>query len=226
MYSVYVLDRALDSEEDLVNKTELAGSNKKFGIVISLLAFISGASILATKGMFALAFVPFVTGYLYSKGIKIGKVSLKLKGGFGVKNLVVGITWGVFIAGLAGGSNLLPAVIIFIMYGVKVFINSAIDDFKDIKGDSLAGIKTLPICLGTRGTRAALFALHMGYHAILCAAILSGVIASEPLIVACSFICGLICIVRYTNETAHTKAGLSFFKDGESTITTVLHAIV
>ena len=64
-----------------------------------------GTYILAKEGMLALAFVPLITGYLYSKGIKIGKFALKLKGGLGMKNIVVGLTWGIFIAGLAGRNN-------------------------------------------------------------------------------------------------------------------------
>ncbi len=69
-----------------------------------------GTYILAGEEMLPLAFITFVTGYLYSKGIKIGKFALKLKGGLWVKNIVVGLTWVFFIAGLAGSGcrNLIP----------------------------------------------------------------------------------------------------------------------
>ncbi len=54
------------------------------------------------------------------------------------------------IAGLAGRNcgSIVPIVLVFIFFGVKLFVNSAIFDFKDIKGDTLAGIKTLPVSLG------------------------------------------------------------------------------
>ncbi|HII79262.1 MAG TPA: UbiA family prenyltransferase [Methanosarcina sp.] len=223
IYTVYTLDRALDSEEDSVNRTELNGSNKKVGLAVSLLAFIIGTYILAKEGMLALAFIPFVTGYLYSKGIKIGKLALKLKGGLGVKNIVVGLTWGIFIAGLAGSGcgNLIPVVMVFIFFGVKLFINSTIYDFKDIKGDTLAGIKTLPVSLGARKTRNLLTAMHLFSHLVIGVSIIHGALAFEPLIILYSFTCGLICIQKFTNsegeEFPSQKLERTVLVDGEST---------
>ena len=80
IYTVYTLDRALESAEDSINRQELNGSKREIALAVSLLAFGVGAFILAKEGLCALAFLPFITGYLYSKGIKIGKFSLKLKG--------------------------------------------------------------------------------------------------------------------------------------------------
>jgi len=222
IYTVYTLDRALGSEEDTVNRTELDGSNKKVGLTVSLLAFIIGTFILAKEGMLALAFIPLITGYLYSKGIKIGKFALKLKGGLGMKNIVVGLTWGVFIAGLAGSGcgNLVPIVLVFIFFGVKLFINSAIYDFKDVKGDTLAGIKTLPVSLGTQKTRNLLSAMHLLSHLALGIALIHGVLAFEPLIIVYSFICGLICIQSLTGseeeKLSFQKLERTVLVDGES----------
>ncbi len=223
IYTVYTLDRALGAEEDTVNRKELSGSNKKVGLGISLLAFMIGTYILAKEGILALAFIPFITGYLYSKGMKIGRFVLKLKGGLGVKNIVVGLTWGIFIAGLAGTGcgNMVPVVLVFIFFGVKLFINSAIYDFKDIKGDTLAGIKTLPVSLGVRKTRNLLTAMHLLSHLALGIALIHGVLAFEPLIVLYSFICGLICIQNFTNSEDETlfskKLERTVLVDGEST---------
>lgn len=223
IYTVYTLDRALGSEEDVVNRKELNGSNKKVGLAVSLLAFMIGTYILTKEGMLALAFIPFVTGYLYSKGIKIGKFALKLKGGLGVKNIVVGLTWGIFIAGLAGSGcgNLVPIVMVFIFFGVKLFINSAIYDFKDIEGDTLAGINTLPVSLGVRKTRNLLTAMHLFSHLILGIALIHGALAFEPLIVLYSFVCGLMCIQKFTHsgneEFPSQKVERTLLVDGEST---------
>ena len=223
IYTVYTLDRALGAEEDTVNRKELSGSNKKVGLGISLLAFMIGTYILAKEGILALAFIPFITGYLYSKGMKFGRFALKLKGGLGVKNIVVGLTWGIFIAGLAGTGcgNMVPVVLVFIFFGVKLFINSAIYDFKDIKGDTLAGIKTLPISLGVRKTRNLLTAMHLISHLALGIALIHGVLAFEPLIVLYSFICGLICIQKFTTSEDENlfskKLERTFLVDGEST---------
>jgi 4-hydroxybenzoate polyprenyltransferase len=223
IYSVYTLDRALGSEEDIVNRKELSGSRKEIGLAASMLTFVIGSYVLAKEGILALAFLPLITGFLYSKGIKIGKFALKLKGGLGVKNFVVGLTWGAFISGLAGSTckSILPIVLVFTFFGVKLFVNSTIYDFKDVKGDTLAGIKTLPVSLGARNTRNFLLGLHLLSHLILGIALINGVLAFEPLIILYSFICGLICIHNYTKnddeESPFRKLERTILVDGEST---------
>ncbi|WP_292389406.1 UbiA family prenyltransferase [Methanosarcina sp. UBA5] len=232
IYSVYTLDRALGSEEDIVNRKELSGSRKEIGLAASMLTFVIGSYVLTKEGMLALAFLPLVTGFLYSKGIKIGKFALKLKGGLGVKNFVVGLTWGAFISGLAGSTcrSMLPIVLVFTFFGVKLFINSAIYDFKDVKGDTLAGLKTLPVSLGEQNTRNFLLGLHLLSHLILGIALINGVIAFEPLIILYSFICGLICIQNYTKtddvEITSHELERTILVDGESTSIVGLRTIV
>lgn len=223
IYSVYTLDRALGSEEDIINRKELSGSRKEIGLAVSMITFVIGSYVLAKEGMLALAFLPLITGFLYSKGIKIGKFALKLKGGLGGKNFVVGLTWGAFISGLAGSTcrSMLPIILVFTFFGVKLFINSAIYDFKDIKGDTLAGIKTLPVSLGAQNTRNFLLGLHLLSHLILGISIINGVLAFEPIIILYSFICGLICIHNYTKtenvESRSRKLERTILVDGEST---------
>ncbi len=226
IYSVYTLDRSLDSKEDLINRSELNNSCKEIGLAVSLITFLIGAFVFAQDGILSLAFLPFVTGFLYSKGLKIGKYNLKLKGGLGIKNIVVGITWGVFIALVAGqaGTSIYPLMMVFVLYGVKTFVNSTIDDFKDIKGDTLAGLKTLPICLGEKRTRTILLVLHVVSHLVILSTLYYGILAFEPVILAGSFLCGLICILQYTNEERYIsgKNGLFVFKYGESALITIL----
>lgn len=223
IYTVYTIDRALGAEEDTVNRKELNGSKREIGFLISFLVFAAGTYVLAKEGLILLAFVPFITGYLYSKGIKLGKFALKLKGGLGVKNFVVGITWGIFIAGLAGNNcpQLLPVLLIFFFFGSKLFINSTIYDFKDIKGDTLAGIKTLPVSLGARNTRYLLTSLHLLVHLILGIALMKGILAFEPLVILYSFLCGLICIKKCTQaeeeEAPFRQLERTILVDGEST---------
>ena len=203
VYTVYTLDRTVGSKEDAINREELKDSRKEIGIAASLVTFLIGSYILAKEGMLIFAFIPFITCYLYSKGVKIGKFTFKLKGGFGVKNLVVGFTWGVFIAGLAGRNceNIFPTLLVLTFFAVKLFVNSTIFDFKDIKGDTFAGIKTLPVSIGEHSTRKLLIGMYLLSHVILGIALIHGVIAFEPLIILYSFICGLICIQK------HTKSG-------------------
>ncbi|WP_135610513.1 UbiA family prenyltransferase [Methanococcoides sp. AM1] len=230
VYAVYTLDRALDSEEDTVNRSELTGARRDVALFVSLLAFLAGAYFLFLDGILLLAFLPLVTGYLYSKGLKVGKHHLKLKGGLGVKNLVVGTTWGAFIAGIAGwyAESLFPVVAVFLFFGIKLFVNSSIYDFKDIKGDALAGIKTLPVSLGPQRTRDLLLGMHLFSHSLLGLLILSETIAYEPVILVYSFIAGMICISRFTVPTENESKGRMhkrlFAVDGESSMIVGLKA--
>ncbi len=229
IYSVYTLDRTLDSEEDKINRVELAGYNKKIGLAVIIITFLAGTYIFYEEGVLLFAFLPFVTGFLYSKGITLGKYSLRLKGSYGVKNLIVGLIWAIFITGIAGYQkyNLLASAAVFLFYGAKVFINSVIDDFKDIKGDTLAGIKTLPVTLGEYKTRELLLGFHIFSNLILAVALVSGLIEYYPIVVLCSLICGGFCIVHYTNYNNYVsgKLGLSISKDGESALTALLICI-
>jgi 4-hydroxybenzoate polyprenyltransferase len=231
IYSVYTLDRALDSEEDLANRPELKGASKKVALLVCFICFLLGAAILTLNGLFFFAILPLVTGYLYSKGVKIGKFNIKLKGGLGMKNLVVGITWGAFIAGIAGfsGINIFATFIVFLYFGLKLFVNSAIYDFKDIKGDTLAGIKTLPVALGQKKAKTILFSLHFFSHTILLLSIISGIIAFEPIILGYSFIIGLFYIENFAEpveiETQNRLTKRLFMIDGESTSIVILRTI-
>jgi len=228
IYSVYTLDRTLDSEEDVINRSELTGSKKEIGAMVTVIAFLGGAYLFAKRGLSGLAFLPFVTGYLYSKGIKIGKFSLKLKGGLGIKNTITGFTWGLSIAGVAGHecNSLLPVVLVFLFFGMKLFLNSTIYDFKDMKGDYLAGIKTLPACLGANKTRSILLILHIITHLCLGIGLIDGILGFEPIIILYSFLCGLICIHNYTKKeedmTETQKTERTFFIEWESAIVTGL----
>ncbi|WP_440952947.1 UbiA family prenyltransferase [Methanococcoides sp. FTZ1] len=232
VYAVYTLDRALDSEEDSVNRSELKGARTKVALFVCLLAFLAGSYLLFLDGLLHLAFLPLVTGYLYTKGLKVGKFHLKLKGGLGVKNLVVGTTWGAFIAGIAGwyAESILPVIAVFLFFGIKLFVNSSIYDFKDIKGDALAGIRTLPVSLGSQRTRDLLLGMHLFSHSFLGLLILSETIAYEPVILVYSFIAGMICIYRFTvpmeNEPKNRMYKRLFVVDGESSMVVGLRAFI
>jgi 4-hydroxybenzoate polyprenyltransferase len=231
IYSVYTLDRTLDSEEDLINKHELNGSIKEIGLLASGITFIIGCLGLAKTGAVIFAFLPVIIGFLYSKGIKIGKLSLKLKGGLGMKNIVVGLIWGTSIVGVAGCGceNLLSVFLVFLFFEIKLFNNSVIYDIKDIEGDLHAGIKTLPVSLGILKTRRLLFGLHVLSHFIIGLSIIKGVLVFEPLIIFYSFICGLICIQNYTKsnyqESPISDLIRTVLVDGESTLSIGLRTV-
>jgi hypothetical protein len=74
MYATYTLDRALECKEDAINKSELCGANRKIGLAACTLTFLAGTVLLFLDGIYLAPFVPFVIGYFYSKGFRLGPV--------------------------------------------------------------------------------------------------------------------------------------------------------
>lgn len=149
VYTTYTLDRALECEEDKINKRTVRGVRKDLSLSFCLISFLTGTFILSREGLQLVAFIPIVVGYVYSNGVKTGDVKLKVKGGFGIKNLVVALTWSAFITGIISRwtDSMASLFSVFSFFFTKLFITSTVNDFQDVKGDMAAGIKPLPIWL-------------------------------------------------------------------------------
>ncbi len=137
--SIYSLDRLKDYNE----RTKIPAF---FYILGTVLYFI--------ENKLEVPIILIITGYLYTFGMR----NLRLKAGYGIKNIVVGFSWGFSIAYSLESFN----KFIFIFYFFKLFINSAYFDLKDIKEDC---IKTLPKLLG-KGFKPFLLVLNIFYHLI------------------------------------------------------------
>ena len=200
VYATYTLDRALGCEEDAINRGELIGANKRIGILVCIGAFFTGFVLLARENIYFASFFPFVIGYIYSQGISFRTYSLKLKGGTGMKNAVIGLTWGGSIALIVSrwNSDALTLLSIFLFFGLKLFINSTLFDFKDVEGDLRAGIRTLPIYLGEAITRRLLLGVCILLHTIMAVSVMVGKIRPEVVILFCSFLFGITFISVYS----------------------------
>lgn len=232
IYSTYTFDRAMGSDEDKINRKELSYARKEIAIVVCLISILVSTFLLYSQGLVFMAFLPFFIGYIYSKGISIGKHNLKLKGNFGIKNLAVSTTWGTFISGIAlrwaDISIILP--VIFPFFAIKSFINTVIYDFRDVKGDEAAGIKTLPIYLGEKKTRTLLQGLHILLHIWIAAAMFTNYIHPEKVILLWVGISGLLYTYFYTraapeNESRGRKAVRDMLVDGEFIVAVILSSI-
>lgn len=231
VYAIYTLDRTLGCEEDRINRMELIGSRKKVSLVLCLIAFLAGSLILAKEEMYFAPFIPGVVGYLYSKELKLGGFHIKLKGGAGSKNIVVALAWGGTIATIARKwtEDTVSILTVFAFFAVKVFINSVIYDFKDMRGDAKAGIKTLPIRIGEKRTKAILQGLHLIIHLGVLLAMLLQLIRFEPIILLYSLLAGGICTSFYAKLLKGKKIKkyvLELLVDGESTIAVGLRTLI
>jgi 4-hydroxybenzoate polyprenyltransferase len=109
-------------------------------------------------GAVGLAFVRDLPGapYLVLPAAVVGLYSLgRLKRIFLVKNLLVGVSWGIVPLGVGVYfGTIRPSLVAYAGY-VTVMLTTAavVFDIKDIAGDRREGIRTLPVSLGPATTR-------------------------------------------------------------------------
>lgn len=152
MFFIYTINRFSDLKEDEINVPHRVDFIYKYGkylLAASGTAFVSSILYAITFRPVMIVFIclPVLIGIVYS--------FLGLKRIFLMKNLCVGLAWG--ILALINGSYYgiySPALISFsIIVGVMMIINSTVFDLKDIEGDSSHNIITLPVKLGVGKTK-------------------------------------------------------------------------
>jgi len=202
IYATYTLDRALDCKEDAINKKELVGADARFGILACVFAFLIGTCIFLNDGIYLAPFFPFIVGFVYTRGIRIGPYAFKLKGGAGIKNIIIGITWGGSIALVVAHwcSNLVTVMVIFLFFALKLFTTSCVNDFKDVKGDVAAGIRTLPACLGENLTKKILITMMLVLHTVMVYAVLYNFIRNEWIVLLYSLIVSTAFLMVYSSS--------------------------
>lgn len=233
IYSTYTFDRALDSDEDKINRKDLATARKDIAVFICFVSTIVSTIILYREGLVAMAFLPYITGYVYSKGISVGSYKLKLKGSFGGKNIIVSFTWGIFIAVIAHhmAGDYTSFIFVFPFFMIKSFINTVIWDFRDVVGDNVAGIKTLPIWLGEKKTRGLLQFMHITLHSWIAISMVYDYVNPEIAIFLTASIAGFINTSCWTrppsrDDTAIRKSLRNILVNGEFVLAVVLRTLL
>ncbi|NJD52364.1 MAG: prenyltransferase [Candidatus Methanoperedens sp.] len=200
VYSTYTLDRTINCMEDKVNRTQESNANKFIPYFLLCMCLLFAILILIQNRIFPLiALFPIIMGFMYTKGVKIGNYSIKLKQGKGIKNFFVAFTWALTIILLIYPAENLSLFLIFILFFIKSFINTVIFDFKDIKGDSQAGLKTIPVYFGELKAKLLLHLINSSFHISLIVLAVFDLIKFEMFILLYSWIGGTIYISLYAN---------------------------
>lgn len=171
-YGVYNLNRKTDEAEDIMNHYERYSFTKKYGSFLyksSILAYITAAGIGIIYGPEALimTLVPLIAGVLYSIPFfpkTFGFSRIKEVPVF--KSLIVAVAWAIppaflpvyLSSSLPGFSSYIAALYFFIL----VFTSTVVFDIRDVKGDIVSGVRTIPAILGKEKTVLLLSSLNIG----------------------------------------------------------------
>jgi 4-hydroxybenzoate polyprenyltransferase len=149
---IYNTNRHTDKLEDKINVQDRVGFVEKYGnyilgassilyLIALYFAFIKGVAVLLVT------LLPVIIASFYS--IK------RLKKIYILKNLLVGLSWGVtpLLVGFYNGIFSIAFISLSLFFAITFFINTIIFDIKDIIGDSNLKIMTMPIKLGLEKTK-------------------------------------------------------------------------
>jgi 4-hydroxybenzoate polyprenyltransferase len=150
---VYSLNRITDIEEDRENVPGRAAFTDRYGRVL----FAAGVTLYLVAIAGAIAFglpgapflvLPAAVAALYSL-FRVKQLLL-------VKNLIVGVSWGIIPLGVGvyyGTGPRADILVLSAFFTVMLTVAAAIFDIKDIEGDRAEGIRTAPIVFGVHATR-------------------------------------------------------------------------
>lgn len=148
---VYIYDRMVPNTEDKVNKSELAKLNRSSFAMCTLCVCIAVfmSSAYNAPHLFTNAIIAFPFGIAYSIEMRGFRVKTLFPCS---KNVFVAMLWTVWFFGACNAfppQNTKSACLQGI-YFMQMILSSIVGDVKDIKGDTAAGIVTIPTLMRTQ----------------------------------------------------------------------------
>lgn len=217
-----------DKEEDETNAPERAefirGREKPLlGIAFAAYAVAIGIGLWHSVETATITLLPLIAGVVYSSDV-MRRVGLpRLKDITGVKNILIAVAWGATV-------SLLPTTImdadldltrlLMLFFMGKSMVNTIIFDARDVEGDREAGVRTIPVVLGTRRTRWMLLLVNTGLLPWLCYWAQHHTVIPVA-VVAISIAYGYMTIQLYCGRRARHES-LDLIVDGEWAVLAVL----
>lgn len=176
-FAVYSLNIVTDSKEDAINRAQAHPKKAKCYLVLSIISMIASLTIgiMDSFAAFSVLIIPLFIGLVYS--IRISNSLPRLKEIVGIKSIVVALSWGVTGAFLPATMYSIPiykTALVFFYIFAQILVNTIIFDALDVKGDHASGIKTVPLALGIKKTRALLLGINASFVVWLLYCMLSG----------------------------------------------------
>ena len=222
IFSIYGINKLTDIKEDAINAPKRAELIKKiepvfkFSLVFSFILSLLLGFLVNVLTLPVLLF-PLFSGTLYS--IKFSKNLPRLKDICGVKNISIALTWAV-------GSTFLPAIclsekefmqiiLIFYFFFFKSLINAVLFDIRDIEGDRISGVRTIPVVFGRHRTQKLLLILNSTLIPWLAFSYLAGLFHQYLFVLIFAIVYGYGYILHFCKEGIKIGKSLDLLVDGE-----------
>ncbi len=175
---VYSYNRITDFAEDKQNIPGRASFIQRYGkalLGVGIVLYILATAVAVVEGIpgAPAMVIPLTVAVLYSV---VGLKKFLL-----VKNLLVGLSWGLIPLGVGVYYGALWTTDILFVAGfvtAMLTIAAAVFDIKDIEGDSAAGINTLPVEYGPAFTRRLAVGATLAVSLVVAGLVLGGVLDS------------------------------------------------
>ena len=221
-FFIYGLNKLTDINEDAINTPERAKLIKKiepifkFSLVSSFILALLLSSLANFLALPILLF-PLVSGTLYS--VKFFPNLPRLKDILGVKNIIIALAWAIC-------STLLPAIFlpekryiaiiaVFYLFFLKGFINAVLFDIRDIEGDRISGVRTIPVVFGRQKTKNLLLILSSTFIPWLAVSYLAGYFHQYLFVFIFAIAYGHWYILHFCKEGLKIGKSLDLLVDGE-----------
>lgn len=219
VFATYGFDKLNGGKEDVINLPQRAAfikRNKRYLIFSVVLSYAVVLILCFLQNIYAVLIVlfPLLTGFIYSKKIR----NFRLKDKIGLKNIIIGISWASGVALLpltVHSKNLMIPCFIFYFFFIKSVITTILFDVRDVKGDSLNKVITIPVFLGIKATKKILILLNSTAILWLTCCYLLGLFNCYFVILGFSIIYGYWYIQRFCRTCEDTGNSMRLLINGE-----------
>ena len=226
IFSTYSLNKLTDIKEDSINlpqRTTFIAKNKHYLIFMVMVSFAAALTLYFMQSLYAvvLALCPLLTGVIYSIKVR----NFRLKDIIGLKRMSIGMCWASGIAFLpltVYSKELITVCLIFYFFFSRSIINTILFDVRDKVGDSVHGVKTIPVFLGINNTKKLLMLLNSTVVLWLIACYLLGVFSSYLSLLVLSVVYEYWCILRFCRPYTYPERSMEVLIHNECVMFAIL----
>lgn len=218
-FTVYSIDKLSNINEDLISlpeRAEFIVRYRKILTYVTLTSYIVALTLTFLRNILALFVIlfPLCIGLIYS--IKIS--NFRLKDIPALKNISIALSWtvmGTFLPLAVSSKPFASIVLIFSFIFIKCFINSVLFDVRDIEGDSMNGVRTIPVLFGLNNTKYLLLTLNSTLIPWLMISYSKGYFHKQFFILVLSILYGHWYTVHFCKKDLKIGKSLDLLVDGE-----------